>query len=222
MPVLSLAQIASYATQMAQTPLVELSVASQYINLAYNIVSLERGVEHTPREQLAFASTSTITGRIALPSDHDYTLGIKIAIPNSWSTATSRTTEWKPLLKQPAQWFDAAESYATGEPERYADYATWLEFDPSPDSVYSLQLRYVRKISELTTSTATPLLDEQWHWAMVLKAAELLSAGFTSDMTRERQNQARYAAFVGGLRLDQTKKRMDPRGMRVQYQRSVK
>ena len=222
MPVLTLAQIASYATQMAQTPLVDLSVVSQYVNIAYNMVSLERGIEHTTREQLAFASTSTITGRVALPGDHDYTLGLKIAIPNSWSTATSRTTTWKPLLKQPAQWFDAGESYATGEPERYADFAAWLEFDPSPDSVYSLQLRYARKISELTTSTATPILDEQWHWAVALKTAELVSAGFSSDMTRELQNRRRYGEYVSGLRLDQTKKRMDIRGMRVQYTRSWK
>jgi hypothetical protein len=84
--------------------------------------------------------------------------------------------------------------------------------------VYSVELRYMRKLSDMTLSTSTPTLDEQWHWGVALKAAELLAA-LGSDATVESRNARRYATWINTMRQDQTRKRMDPRGMYATYAR---
>jgi hypothetical protein len=226
MPVMTLAQLASHATRLAAQPLPGLSYVSEYVNVAYNIVALDMGVQHKPRETLAFASTSTDTttaeNRLGLPCDYDYAIDIKVGVPNSWSTATSRTTDWRPLAKVQAPWIDTAiagrNSHLSGVPTDYADFATWLELSPSPNSAYSVQLRYSRKLSAMTLSTATPGLDEQWHWAIALKAAEVLAAS-QSDFSQEAANRGRYRSYMASVRLDQAKKHLDGRGMYVTFQR---
>src|SRR3990167_4151842 len=200
MPPLPLAKIGSPATPLASAPAAPFSVVSEYANIAYAVVSQAAGVKHAPKEQIAFASTTTSDERLSFPSDYDYTLGLKLGVPNSWSTATSRTTSWEPLAKEVAPWF---------------------ELRPSPLSVYSVELRYMRKITELTASTATPILDEQWHWALALKTAELLAAA-SERTTLEALNRARYTAYVNSVRLDQTRQRMDERGMHVAYVRKLR
>lgn len=226
MPTLTLAEIASHATRMANLPAAPLSLVSEYVNIAYGMLTTTAGVELSAQETVAYASTSTGTdnARLAMPSDFDRALGLKLAVPNSWSTATSRTTEWVPLTKEPAPQFDTIwiQSDTSGEPEAYAEYATWFELRPSPDSAYSVELRYQRKPSAITASTATPALDEQWHWALVLKSAELLTVAFASDMTAESIAHRRYVTYLRDLRLDQAKKRADHRGMYMSYARERK
>ena len=208
---------------MASLPLAPLSLVSEYVNIAYSMLVNTAGVALSAQETTAYASTSTGTdnARLATPSDFDRALGLKYARPNSWSTATSRTTMWVPLVKEPAPQLNTIwiQSDTSGEPEAYAEYATWFELRPSPDSAYSVELRYQRKASEITSSTATPALDEQWHWALVLKSAELLTSAFASDTTSEAAARQRYTVYVSNLRLDQAKKRADQRGMYVAYTR---
>lgn len=212
MPIYSLAQLASHATRLAADNLTPLSIVSEYVNLAVAQVSQAAGVKHSPKEAVAFASTSTSDNRLAFPTDYDYAIGLKIGVPTSWSTATSRDTTWQPLTKEPAPWGDPYQSGQSGTPEKYGEFATWFELRPSPDSVYSTELRYMRKLSEMTASTATPNLDEQWHWGVAVKTAELLCA-YLSDSTRERENARRFNTYVANMRLDQARRRMDERGM---------
>jgi len=213
--IFSLAQIISHATRLAGNPGISMSEASEYANVAIAHVSQAAGVQHAPKETVAFTSTSTQDNRLAFPTDFDYALGVKLGVPGSWSTATSRTTSWVPLPKEPAPWGDAYQSDTSGQPEKYAEFATWFEMRPSPDSSYSVELRYARKLSDLTASTATPSLDEQWGWACVCKAAELIAA-VASNITAERGNARRYSDYVKSLRLDQGRKRMDERGAHMQ------
>lgn len=218
MPILSLAQLASHATRMAQDSVTPLSVVSEYVNLAVQYVSGMAGLQHAPKEAVAFASTTTSDNRMGFPTDFDYVLGLRVGVPTSWSTATSRTTSWEPLTKQPAPWGTPYQSQDSGTPRDYAEFSTWFELRPSPDSVYSVELRYMRKLSDMTLSTSTPTLDEQWHWGVALKAAELLAA-LGSDATVESRNARRYATWINTMRQDQTRKRMDPRGMYATYAR---
>jgi len=222
MPILNLKQIASRATQMTGVNVSWLpSEVSFYANVALGIVSQAAGIQHTTKEALAVSSTTSGGNRIALPSDYDYSLGLTVGIPNSWSTTTSRTTTWVPMEKHNANWADTFVGNADGgEPLGYIEYSTWFEIVPSPDSAYSTQLRYVTKAPELVASTSTPVLDEQWHWAVVLKTAELLG-GASGNTTAEWLNRSRYNTYLGNVRTDQSKKRLDPRGARVAYVRKL-
>lgn len=224
MPILSLGDIASTASRLAGGRADwTLSEASLYVNISVaDYVGQASGLQHTPKEALAVSSTTSGGQRITLPSDYDYSIGFTIGIPNSWSTATSRMTTWKPLDKHDANWADTYPASADGgEPTAYNEYATWLELVPSPDSSYSLTLRYMTKAPTLVASTDTPVLDEQWHWAAVLKTAELLAAS-RDDTEREALNRNRYVEYVNQLRTDQGKRLMDKRGSRVAYVRTLR
>lgn len=220
--ILSLAQIASAATELAGGRLDwTLSNASFYTNIALGYVSQAAGIQHTPKEALAFSSTTSGGNRISLPGDFDYTIGLTVGIPNSWSTATSRTTTWKPLDKHDGNWADTRDSNLEGgEPAAYAEYSTWLELVPSPDSSYSAALRYMTKAPTLVASTSTPVLDEQWHWAIVLKTAALLEAS-RSNPEGEALNNNRYVEYMNTLRTDQGKRLMDRRNARLAYVRKA-
>lgn len=209
--IFDLARIISLATRNANVVEMSMSEASEYANIAIAHVSQAAGVQHAPKETIAFTSTSTSDNRLGFPSDFDYALGVKLGVPGSWSTATSRTTAWVPLPKEPAPWGAAYQSGDSGQPEKYAEFATWFELRPSPDSSYSVELRYAKKLSDLTLSTATPALDEQWGWAVVCRAAELIAAASGQSFT-ERANAKRFGDYVNILRVDQGRKRMDERG----------
>lgn len=213
---LTLAQIVSHGTRLAQDARIDLSLASEYANIAIGLVSQAAGVQHQPKETIAFASTSTSDNRVAFPGNYDYAIGLTLGVPNSWSTATSRTTSWIPLDKGPATWNAPYQSQESSQPRSYAEYATWFELVPSPNSAYSVELRYVRKLSDLTDSASTPALDEQWHWACALKTAELIAA-YNSDMTNESANARRFGSYVRGVRVDQHKKLMDERGAHMTF-----
>lgn len=214
MPLLSLAQLISHATRLAQDPRIPMSQASEYANLAIGIVGQADGIQHSPKETVGFASTTTSDNRIGFPVDYDYAIGLKLGVPTSWSTATSRDTRWVGLDKQPAPWNDPYQSGSSGEPRFYNEFATWFELMPSPNSAYSVEMRYMRKTSEITDSSATPPFDEQWHWAVALKTAELIAQN-NSDFTNESANRQRYRTYLSELRPDQGKKRMDARGAYV-------
>lgn len=219
---MTLAQITSRATELAGGRLDwSPSDVSYYANVAVGYVSLAAGITHTPSEALAVSSTTSGGNRIGLPTDWDHGIALSIGIPNSWSTSTtaSRDTTWKPLPKQSPAWADTFHGSTNGgEPEAHVEYATWLELVPSPDSAYSLQLRYMSKAPALTSSSATPALDEQWHWAVVLKTAELLELS-RGNMEGVRLQNAAYESYISVLRLDQRKKLMDQRGVSLRYAR---
>ena len=72
--------------------------------------------------------------------------------------------------------------------------------------------------SELTTSTATYPLDEQWNWATVLKASELLAMS-RGDVQNEQISRNRYIDYMNTVLPDQAKKWMDQRGALAPYPR---
>lgn len=220
---LTLAQISSRATELAGgrldwTP----SDVSFYANQALGYVSLAAGIAHTPKEALAVSSTTSGGNRLGFPTDWDYGIALSIGIPNSWSTATSRITAWNPLRKIGPEYADTwPGNLDGGEPEAYVDYSTWLELVPSPNSAYSLTLRYMSKAPTLVESTSTPTLDEQWHWAIVLKTAELLEAS-RDNAEGVRMKNALYESYISVLQLDQRKKLRDRRGASLRYARGLR
>lgn len=62
-------------------------------------------------------------------------------------------------------------------PTRYARFDNMLELDPTPDGAYELQIRYRRRVNELTQGTS-PEIPREWHSMLthiaVVKAYEAL------------------------------------------------
>lgn len=216
MPIMSLGQIASFATTFAGGRNdVQLSEASLLVNMAYSEVRSRAGLKHTPMESIAVSSTTTGENRIALPSDFDYAIALTLYVGSTSTNSTSHTTSSIPLVPKDARWIDAQDP-ASGEPGFYVPYGTMIEFYPSPNSAYSAQLRYIAQTSTLVASTDTPDLDERWHTAIAHKATELVAAA-RGDIDNEALARNRYLNYVMGTRTDASDKQRDRTGMYVRF-----
>lgn len=215
MPILSLGDVMSLGTTLAGgRGDFATSEASAWANMALEQVSVVAGAHHKPREALAISSTTSGGNRVALPSDFDYPQALTLQIASGTS---STVTTWKPLRQRDAAFADAQQGWdAGGEPDYYVWYGTWLEIGPSPNSAYTLQLRYSARQPVLVDSTQTPNLDAKWHQAWLYKAAELYHAA-RSDDAGEALARNRYLNYVTTIETDQALSQHDRRSMSVRF-----
>lgn len=210
--ILTLAQMISRATTLAGGRLDwDSSDASFYVNEAVGYVARNMGVQHRSLESSYGTTIASGVSRMRLPSDYNYVVALSIGS----SIAASGSTQWSTLGKRDVGW---ADTYAgrldatTGKPQAYVEYGdAFFEIVPSPNSSYSLVLRYQRQPEELSLSTATSSLNAQWHWPVVLKTAELLAMS-RGDYELEQISRNRYIDYMSTVLADQDKKWMDQRG----------
>lgn len=183
-----------------------LSEASQWANLALEQVAVAAGAYHTPLEALALSSTTSGGNRIALPTDFDYATSLALYYGSTSTATTSRQTTTVVLTQRDASWVDAQQvQFVTTTPKYFIPYSSWLELWPSPNSAYSLQLRYVAKQPQLIASTDTPNLGDQWCQAWLYKTVELLHAS-RDDREGELLARNRFINYASTLRTDQGKR----------------
>lgn len=208
---LTLAQCCSTATALVQHRTdIPLSEASFYANIALQEVRYQ--LKTLASETLAVSSTTSGENRVALPGDFAYPINLS-------NTSLDPGDSRRVLVDTEAAMFDSR-STALGVPERYALFSTWIELWPSPDSAYSLQLRYAATPTTLTASTATPTLQERYHLAWCYKTAELLAAS-RNDLENEAVCRARYLSAMGDKPTDEAFKQRDKLSQRVQFLRKM-
>jgi hypothetical protein len=200
---LTLGQICSLATSLIQGRTdITLSTASLWANLAYQEVATR--IQYATDEGIAISSTTSGENRITLPADFGY----PISVSNLSMTGDKAT-----LRKRDADTFDS-QSTALACPEEYALYADWMELYPSPDSSYSVKLRYGKKMPVMVASTSTPAFDSRYHLPIVFRTAALLAAT-VDDLDREATNQARYLSTISSTPTDHALRQRDKQSMRV-------
>ena len=220
MAVLTVGQIVSSATKFAQARAdITLSEATFYLNLAYSeMVSV---VGHTPLESLAVSSTTSGENRYSLPADFGSLIALTLY---QGSTATSsNATSVIPLRQQDARWVDAQSldnSTSPGVPSDYVQYSTWVEVYPSPNSAYSLLMRYNAKPTTLVNSQDTPALDERWQAGLIYKTAELMEAS-RGNVEGEALARNRYVNFMTVTPTDRALKQRDRTNLGMRYMRKM-
>lgn len=188
------------------------------MNLAYHEVA-SRINAHRPKEALAISSTTSGANRIAYPPDFDYALAFTLYV-GSGSTATSTGTQVVPLRLRDYRWIDSqpingdnsATNSVAGIPEAYVVAASWLELYPSPNSAYSIQLRYMTKTPTLIQSTDTAILDDRWHEAVLFKTVEMLE-GSRNNIEAEAIARNRYLSYVASTPNDFALRQKERTGM---------
>lgn len=191
MPAWTLATLMSEVTApLANRDEISGSRASFFVNEAYRMVAEELH-QHNKMEFTAIASTTSGDQVVNLPSDF-YEL---ISLSNLSAVPPYQ-------LRQINSSF--ADSYTTvsGEPQFYNSYATFLELYPSPNSAYSLQLRYRGELSDMTLTTAVPSLATRYHYAIYLKAREL-AADSQGDFERAGVARNQYFQYMRTAPSDQ-------------------
>lgn len=207
---LSLADVTSRATTLAGGR-TEWSVSevSFFANLAAQEVANQ--VWHTPYEALAYSSTTSGENRLSLPSDFDTPVSLS-------NLSTDGASGGRNLTFVTGEWIDSQSSTANGEPECWALYGTWLELWPSPDSSYSLLLRYRGRQGTLVNSTDTPAFDERWHPGWLYKTTELLEAS-RGNPEGEALARNRYLSYMGSIPDDRARRQQVKSPMAMQYLR---
>lgn len=215
--ILSLGDLCSTATAFSGGRAdISLSEASRYANLAY--AEIARQIGHQPAQQLAVSSTTSGEFRYATPSDFDAVLAFTLFQPSSTTTG-SRTTNAIPLLARDAAWGDSWSLPNAGVPANYINYSTYFELYPSPNSAYSLQLRYTAKMPVLVASSDTVALDDRWGLAVAMKAAEYLAAA-RNDVEGEALARNRYINYVSQIPSDAQLAQRDKRSMSLRFGRN--
>ena len=180
--IIDLSECISRATTLAGRSDFPASEASFWANAAYEEITTR--IEYRTKEALAYSSTTSAENRIDLPSDFE----ADISLSNISRSAGNN------LVKVEGTDIDSRRT-ELGVPTRYAIYSTWMELWPSPDSSYSLQLRYHAKLPTLLDSDATPLIDSRWHMGWVYKTTEMLHAA-RRDAEGEALAKNRYLGFM--------------------------
>ena len=96
-------------------------------------------------------------------------------------------------LSQPAllrgTYVDQIDSASTesGRPTRFIEYASHIQLWPTPDSTYSIMMRYRARQSVMTAATAVPSFDTRFGLAWTYKTTELLS-----DAVLDHERAAMY------------------------------
>jgi len=134
------------------------SVVSLYANQA--AIDINFAVEPQEVEAIAVSSTTSGENKITLPTDFYAAL----VVSNLSSSPQQLLTK--------KNWMDIDSGTTTlGAPVDYVLYDTWMELYPSPDSSYSIQLRYQARPSVLTTLTSIPSFDTRFGVAWMYKTA---------------------------------------------------
>ncbi len=184
MPAWNLGDIMSNATvALGNRADIALSTASFWANEAYEQVWNDLPFDE--EEALAISSTTVNEDKITLPIDFQELTFL--------SNLSRSNTLLDPLN---ADQLGAFSSSASGIPTHFILYSTWLELRPTPDSSYSLELRYKKQRSELTATTDIPSISTRFRRAVMLKTAELLAENVTLDDERAGRFRANYISYI--------------------------
>ena len=201
----NLGQVMSFATSaignrsdMAQ------SIVSVYANQA--AIDINYAVEPQEMEALAVSSTTSGENKITLPSDFQALLAL----------SNLSTSPYQLLIKKNYMDIDSTTTVVSA-PQYYVLYDTWLELFPSPDSSYSLQMRYQARPSVLTLTTATPSFDTRFSIAWMYKTAAYC-AWHLKDFETANIFDQKYIAELARIPSDLALRQRDRTGQNIKPQ----
>lgn len=205
MPNWTLGELMSQATLRAgRRSDIAASTVSLWVNQAIQDVALE--APQALLEKIAISSTSSGENRITLPSDYYETVSLSYLSATYGSAYT--------LTRRSEVGLDADGFSPIGKSTHYALYNNWLELWPSPDSSYSLQLRYRGYPSDLTATSAVPSLDTEWRYVALLRAEQYIHE-YLGNYDDAQLAAVRYLTRVSALKDVYAKRHASRDGMRA-------
>lgn len=143
---------------------------------------------HDQQEQIATSSTTSGENRITLPLDFQELLNIRV----------SSTSNRHDILQQLN--VDGIDSNSTatvlGIPTHYLPYADFIELRPSPDSAYSVQMRYRVQLATLVAETDRISITTRLGQAVFLKTTQLLADNVVRDFNSGAAFGDRFVRFM--------------------------
>jgi len=206
MPVWNLGQIMSTATRGTKRNDIPISVVSFWANQAYQ--DIVRQTEPSFQERIAVSSTSSGENRMSLPTDFHSMIAM------SYNTAVGASGSARTLHQVEPDVVDAVGFTPVGISRRFVLYHDWFELHPSPNSAYSLQIRYHSFATDLLDKSDIPSISSGWRFPIELKLEQYLYHEVGDD-AREATAENRYLRHVSGIDSDIVRKQKDKAAMRV-------
>jgi hypothetical protein len=207
--ILNLTQISSMATSLVQGRLdIGASEVSFYANLAASEVATR--VQHRSLESVQQSSTTSGGNHLALPSDFDYPISLSIQSVG-YGAANQQ------LQARDTPWLESTGT-RLGQPSEYYVYGEFIEISPSPDSAYSLTLRYGTKMPIMVASTSTPAIGERYHPAIAYKTAEMIALA-RNDIENAAVARNIYLTYLDSTPSDLAYRQRSREGMAVSLQK---
>lgn len=158
---------------------------------------------HDLAEQIAVSSTTSGENKITLPSDYEQLINI------------SNLSQTPPQLLKPWNTDDVDSDWTyLGEPTNYVLYSNHIQFWPSPDSSYSLQIRYRSKYATVAATGNTFSIGTRYDMAHLY-----LTASYVADSVYDRENAAvmyqKYSSCMVTMPSDLAMRQRAREGMRI-------
>ena len=204
MPSWTLEEITSQATaRVGRRANLPLSTVSFWANQAYQEVA--EIAPHALQEAIAISSTSSAENRFQLPSDFKEILSLSY-LTNVGSSRTFRRISFARA--------DVQDPDVLGIPQEYVQYNDFLELWPSPNSAYSLQLRYRIWVDDMVSLNSVPSLSTPYRYAILLKTEQHLHESLGND-ERALNAEFRYQQFLSQVNNDESRRQHDAGGFGV-------
>lgn len=210
MPGFDLAGITSRATaRLGNRTDIDMSDASFWANEALREVNEALG--HDLNEGIAISSTTSGENRITKPADF-YSL-------TNLSNLSAVQGNKRVLTRISADLFDSKDT-SSGVPVSFLEYDNWLALTPTPDSAYSLQLRYEKQTVQMTSLTDVPSVATRYRRAVMLKTSELLADNVIHSPEQAAEARNVYISYMGSQPSDLALRQRSREGMGVQFRRN--
>ena len=85
------------------------------------------------------------------------------------------TTNKRPIHAHSVGHFDMMDQSVNNKPVWFAHWANGIEFHPTPNGTYAMQIRYRLRPTKLA-GVGSIVLPEEWDWAVIWEAAYILNA----------------------------------------------
>ncbi len=169
---------------------------------------------HDLQEKLAVSSTTSGENRITLPSDFKELLNIRLS--------TSSGSQDVLQLINPDDIDSNSNATRLGIPVTYMPYADFLELRPSPDSAYSVQMRYRAQLGTLVSATDRLSVATRFGEAVFLKTTQLLADNVVRDFNSGAAFGDRYVRFMLQTVPDRALRQRERHDMGVSLPRTYK
>ena len=169
---------------------------------------------HDLQEKLAVSSTTSGENRITLPSDFKELLNIRLS-------SSSGSQDVLQLIN-PDDIDSNSNATRLGIPVTYMPYADFLELRPSPDSAYSVQMRYRAQLGTLVSATDRLSVATRFGEAVFLKTTQLLADNVVRDFNSGAAFGDRYVRFMLQTVPDRALRQRERHDMGVSLPRTYK
>ena len=199
MPNWTLSELMSRATaRVGRRANIPASEVSFWVNQAYQDIS--EVAPHALQECIAISSTTSGENRFQLPSD------FKEPISLSYLTAAGNSA--RTLRRISASRADIQNPDDLGVSQEFVLFNDFIELWPSPNSAYSLQLRYRQWPEDMVSSGSVPSLATPFRYAILLKAEQHLHEYLGND-ERAAASEFRYQQWLSQVQTDEGRRQRD-------------